>query len=120
MVLILGIFNYIALLISGDFNQKQYLLLSITPILIALPLFSINLFISTFLHKTKKTFALSLGLVFLFYMLSIISELSEKFEFIKYFSIYTLSDTRNIVSNIELNPINIIISLLITIIFIKG
>ena len=28
----LGIFNYIALSISGDFNHKQYLLLSITPI----------------------------------------------------------------------------------------
>ena len=54
MTLILGIFNYIALLISGDFNQKQYILLSITPILIGLPLFSLNLFISTFLKNTKK------------------------------------------------------------------
>lgn len=118
MILILGIFNYIALLISGDFDQKQYILLSLTPILIALPLFSLNLFISTFLHKTKKTFALSLGLVFLFYMLSIVAELSEKVEFIKYFSIYTLSDTRNVVANISINPINILISLGITIMFI--
>ena len=120
MVLILGIFNYIALLISGDFDHKQYLLLSITPILIALPLFSLNLFISTFLHKTKKTFALSLGFVFLFYMLNVISELSEKVEFIKYFSIYTLADVRNIVSNTMVNPLNIIISIFITIIFIIG
>ena len=32
MVTILGIFNYIALLISGDFDHKQFILLSITPI----------------------------------------------------------------------------------------
>ena len=118
MVLILGIFNYIALLISGDFDQKQYILLSLTPILIALPLFSFNLFISTFLHKTKKTFALSLGLVFLFYMLNIISELSEKVEFIKYFSVYTLADIRNVVANISINPFNVLLSIAITIVFI--
>ena len=118
MVLLLGLFNYVALLLSGDFEQKQYILLSITPLLMALPLFSINLFISTFMHKTKKTFAISLGLVFIFYLLSILSELSDKVEFLKYFSIYTLTDTRNVIANIEINPINIFISLFVTCIFI--
>ena len=45
MVLLLSIFNYIALTISGDFEHLQYILLSLTPLLIGLPLFSINLFI---------------------------------------------------------------------------
>ncbi len=118
MVLAIGIFNYIALLFSGDFNQKQYILLSITPILIAFPMFSLNLFISSFLHKTKKTIGISLGLVFFFYLLSVLSELSSKIEFIKYFSIYTLSDTRNVITNININPINILISIGISIFFI--
>ena len=116
----LGLFNYIALLISGDFNQKQYLLLSITPILIALPLFAINLFISTFINHPKKTIGFSLGLVFIFYILNVLSELSESAEFLKYFSIYTLADTRNVITKIAINPINIIISLIITTIFIVG
>ena len=118
MILILGIFNYIALMISGDFNQEEYLLLSITPILIGLPLFALNLFISTFMHKTKKTIGISLGLVFIFYLLNVLSELASSVEFLKYFSIYTLADTRNVISNIAINPINIIISLAITIILI--
>ena len=108
MVLILGLFNYIALLLSGDFNHLQYLLLSITPIFIALPLFSINLFISTFLHKTKKTIGISLGLVFIFYVLNVLSELSTKVEILKYFSIYTLADIRGVVLNVSINPINIV------------
>lgn len=119
MVILLGIFNFVALSISGDFNQKQLLLLSVTPLLIGLPLFSINLFISTFLHKTKKTIGFSLGLVFIFYILNVISELSSKVEFIKYFSIYSLANTRNIVSNNILNPLCIIVSILITIVFIS-
>ena len=120
MVLILGIFNYIGLSLSCSFEHKQFILLSITPIFIGLPLFAINLFISTFLHKTKGIVGISLGMVFIFYLFSVLSELSSNVEFIKYFSIYTLADTRNVISNISINPINIIISLLISIIFITG
>ena len=118
MVIVIGIFNYIALVISGDFDQKQYLLLSVTPLLIAFPLFALNLFISTFMHKTKKTLAISLGIVFFFYIISILSELSDKVEFLKYFSIYTLADTRNVLSKVEINPINVNVSIIITIVFI--
>ena len=84
MVLIVGIFNYIGLSISGDFNQKQYLLLSISPLFTALVIFSICLFLSTFNHKTKKTIGISLGIVFASYFLQIISELSKEVEFLKY------------------------------------
>ena len=119
MILVLGIFNYVALLISGDFNEKEFILLSITPILVALPLFGINLFISTFMHKTKKTIGISLGMVFIFYLLSVLSELSDKVEIIKYFSLYTLADTRGVIENIAINPINVIVSLAITVLFIS-
>ena len=116
MTLLLGLFNYIALLISGDFNQSEYLLLSITPIFIALPLFSLNLFISTFTRK--KNIGISLGLVFLFYVINIISTLSDKIEFLKFFSIYTLADTRGIMESTKYNPVCIIVSIIITIVFI--
>ena len=118
MVLILGLFNYIALILSGDFDHKQYILLSLTPILVALPLFAINIFISTFFHRSKKTLGLSLGIVFIFYIINILSELSDKVEFLKYFSIYTLANTRKVLSEVCISPISIILSLIITIIFI--
>lgn len=119
MVILLGVFNYISLLLSGDFNQKEFLLLSITPIFIGLPLFAINLFISTFLRKTKGTVGISLGLVFIFYIFNVLSELSKNVEFLKYFSIYTLTDTRNIIEKIAINPVLVIISVAITIVFIS-
>lgn len=118
MILIFFVFNYISLTISGDFEQKQFVLLSITPLFVCIPLFAINLFISTFLHKTKATIGLSLGMVFLFYILNVLSELSDKVEFLKYFSIYTLADVRNVLTDIKINPIMIIISLTITVLFV--
>ena len=119
MVALLGIFNYIALTLSGDFNHKEYILLSITPILIGLPLYAINLFISTFMHKTKKVIGLSLGMVFIFYLFNVLSELSEKVEFMKYFSIYTLANIRNLLSTGSINNVYIIISIIITTLFIS-
>ena len=118
MVLILVVFNYIALSISGSFDHKQFILLSITPVFIGLPLFAINLFISTFLHKTKKVIRISLGMVFVFYLFNVLSEISSKVEFMKYFSIYTLADVRNVISSITINPVNIVISLIIILLFI--
>lgn len=117
MILVIGIFNYIGLSLSGDFNKKQYILLSITPILSALPLFSINLFISTFTHKTTKTFGISLWVVFASYFLKVLSEINEVTEFFKYFTVYTIADVRNVIVNISINPIMIAISVLITSMF---
>jgi ABC-2 type transport system permease protein len=118
ITILLGIFNYIALTISGDFDHKQFILLSMTPIFISLPLFAINLYISTFMHKTGRTIGISLGMVFIFYVLNVLSELSTKVEFLKYFSIYTLADTRDVIADVRIKPIMIIISLAITIFFI--
>lgn len=118
MIVILGIFNYIGLTISCDFDKKQYILLSLSPLLSSLVIFGICLFISTFTHKTKKTIGISLGIVFASYFLQIISELSKEVEFLKYITPFTLSNTRNIITNININPICIIVSLLLTIILI--
>ena len=118
MVLAIGIFNFIGLTLSGDFDRKSYLLLSITPLLSSIVIFAICLFLSTFTHKTKKTLGISLGLVFASYFLNIISEIGESTEFLKYISIFTLADIRNVITNISINPIMVVLSIGITAVFI--
>lgn len=120
MIILFGVFNFICLNILQEFDYKEFFLLSISPLLTLIPMFALNLFISTFVGRPKKSVGLSLGLVFLFYFLNVISELSEDVEIFKYFSLYTLCDIRNIITNCELNPICIIISILITIILLLG
>ena len=70
-------------------------------------------------HKNKKSVGICLGLVFIFYLLNVLSSLSKNVEVLKYFSIYTLADTRNIINNGYINPICIIASILITLFFIS-
>lgn len=117
MIAIIGIFNFIGLRLSGDFDKKLYILLSLTPLFSSIVIFSVCLFLSTFTHKTKKMFGISLGIVFASYFLNIISEMGESTEFLKYISIFTLSDIRNVIVNVSINPLMVLLSIGITCIF---
>lgn len=118
MVVIVGIFDFMGLSLSGDFDKKTYILLSITPIFSSIVIFAVCLFLSTFTHKTKKTLGLSLGIVFASYFLQIISEMSESTEFLKYISVFTLADIRNVIVDVAMNPVMVILSIILTTIFI--
>ena len=118
MVLSLGLFNYIALNLSGDFDKLLYVLLSITPIFSSIVIFAICMFLSTFTHKTKKTIGVSLGFVFISYFLQVIAEMSEATEALKYLSAFTLADTRNVIVDVAINPIMVAISVGITCVFV--
>ena len=117
MIAIIGIFNFIGLSLSGEFDRKSYILLSITPIFSSIVIFAICLFLSTFTHKTKKTIGISLGIVFASYFLNIISEIAESTEFLKYISIFTLADIRNVIINESINPLMIVLTIGITVVF---
>ena len=117
MIAIIGIFNFIGLSLSGEFDRKSYILLSITPIFSSIVIFAVCLFLSTFTHKTKKTLGISLGIVFASYFLNVISEMGESTEFLKYISIFTLADIRNVIINVSINPLMIVLTIGITAIF---
>ena len=117
MIAIIGIFNFIGLSLSGEFDRKSYILLSITPIFSSIVIFAVCLFLSTFTHKTKKTIGISLGIVFASYFLNIISEMGESTEFLKYISIFTLADIRNVIINVSINPLMIVLTIGITAVF---
>ena len=114
MVSTIGIFNFVGLSLSGEFDKKLYILLSITPIFSSIAIFAVCLFLSTFTHKTKKTMGISLGIVFASYFLKIISDMGESTEFLKYISIFTLADIRNVIVNISINPLMVVLAVGIT------
>lgn len=114
----IGIFNYIGLYFSGDFDKKQYILLSLTPIFSSVVIFFVCMFLATFFNKTKKTLGISMGIVFISYILNTLASLSTNIEFLKYFSAFTLSDIRNVILDRAYNTNLIIISCVISIVFI--
>jgi len=119
MVIIIGIANFIGISYILNFNKKEFILLSITPLFPAVVIFALCLFISTFTNKTKKTLGVSLGIVFVSYMLLMISGISEELEFLKYISVFTLADTRNVIKEVAISPFFIALTFVITTVFIS-
>lgn len=117
LTLVIGLFNLIGLLISCKFDLLQYILLSITPLFPSIVIFFLCMFISTFTHKSRKMQGLSLAVVLISYVLNTLSSLSDNVKFIKYFSVFTLADIRNVITEVSINPLMIIISQVISIIF---
>ena len=75
------------------------------------------MFLSTFTHKTKKILGISLGIVFISYILQTLSTISSSVEFLKYFSVFTLADIRNVIMNVAINPVMVIISICLASLF---
>ena len=103
MIILIGIFNLLGLTLSGTFELKEFMLLSLTPIFSSVVIFFICLYLSTYTHKTKKMFSISLGIVFISYILNVLSDLADKIKFLRYLSVYTLSDIRNVIINDSIN-----------------
>lgn len=111
IVIAIAIFNFIGLSLSGDFDKRQYLLLSITPLFSSSVIYFLCMFISTFTHKTKKMLGISLGIVLISYALQVLSSLAESTKFLKYFSVFTLADIRNVVVKSAIDPMIILFSI---------
>ena len=113
----LGIFNFIGLELSGEFDRKMFILLSITPLFSSIVLYFLCMVLSTFTHKSKKMLGVSLGIVFVSYILNSFSAISEEVEFLKYFSVFTLADIRNVMQNSSINLIMVLVSLGLSVLF---
>jgi len=116
MIFIFGVFNYIGLSLSGTFNKKQYLLLSITPLFSSLVIYFGCMLLSTFTKKSKKMIGITLGIVLISYVLQTLSTLADTSKFLKYFSVFTLADIRNVIINVSINPATILTSIGLSII----
>lgn len=119
LILLLAIFNGVSLELSGKLDYKLFILLSITPLFSSVVIYFLCLFLSTFTHKTKKMLGITLGIVFISYICYMFSNLADETELLKYISIFTLSDTRNVIENVNINPLLIGLTLLISIILLS-
>lgn len=115
MFILVTLFNLIGMWLSNDLQIKQFLLLSFAPLLTMYPVFFISMLIATVLKKPKKTYGIGIGIVLISYFLQTIGNMSDKVEFIKYFSLFELTPARTIILNNSFSINYILISLLICI-----
>ncbi len=116
------LFNLLLMLVTGigfaltdELPVTKWLLLTISPIFIQLALFFITAFIATFFTKTRKAMGISFGLVMGTYVINMIAQMSDKVNFLKFFTPFGYIDASTIIKTEALDSYSIIIGVIILI-----
>lgn len=83
---------------SVDFDMETYIWLNIGCCLLILAFSAIGFFASCLFNRSKNAMAIGGGLPFAFFIISIIVEMSENLENLKYITLTTLFDTQEILA----------------------
>lgn len=83
---------------SVDFDMETYLWLNLGACLLILAFSAIGFFASCLFNRSKNAMAVGGGLPFAFFIISIIVEMSENLENLKYVTLTTLFDTQEILN----------------------
>jgi ABC-2 type transport system permease protein len=113
--LLISIVVLIGLIVNDNLEFKKWLLLSLIPIALHLFFFTFSFVLSTFFTKTGKSVGISLGILFVFYLLNVLSAMSDKIEFLKYMSPFYYINARSILSDGKVEILNILIVILASI-----
>lgn len=113
---VVGLVNTVGASLIEEIRFSQVLLISVTTCLTSLILFFISLLISMFFKKTAVTSPISIGLVLGFYLLDILTKLSDKLAWLKYLTPMTLADTRSLIGSNEFNILYVFITIIICIV----
>ncbi|MCF7926135.1 MAG: ABC transporter permease [Candidatus Izimaplasma sp.] len=111
MNLVVSIILLIAFSVYGDLNIVVWLLYSFAPLLLQLYLAALALLASIFVTKSRKVISISLGLAIGLYVIMIISDLTDKAEFLKYITPYEYVNAKDIVTNHMIRPLYLGIAL---------
>ena len=107
--LIISLTTLIGLNLSNDFNFNYWLLSSIAPIFIHIFFFCLSLLVSNYFKKTNKSITTNLGIVLGTYLIGVVSLMSDKIEFLKYFSPFEYINSKFIVTNNSLDIFNLLL-----------
>lgn len=110
--LVISLINLLVMtLLNETPDAETFLLISVGPLLLHLTFAAVTFFLSVILSKGWTLTSLSAGLVLLFYFLSVMSDLTDKLEWLKYLSPFAYVDPADIILDHEIKPLYLLIML---------
>lgn len=108
------------MMFPGELDIKGFIVLNCGALLLYCALSGIGFFASCFFNDTKNSLALGAGLPVGFLLLQMISDTGKKFEFLQYFSLYSLFDPAKITSGEGYLPSFIALAIIALVTYIAG
>ncbi len=109
--MILGLGLVITFAILKDLDMGIILMLLLGSFILGMIFASLSFMVSVFITKSRKVMSISLGIVIGFYALDIVANVSDKLEYLKYFTPYEYVNAVMIVNEKSIDLLYIIISL---------
>lgn len=117
---VITLFNLIGLALSDELELAAFLRMSLMPLLLYGMLFSISLFLSTFLHKSRQATSLALGITMLSFLLQIIGSMGESTKVLGKLSLFEFVSIRFLIENHRPNLVYLSVGLVIMVLCIGG
>ncbi len=117
LVFVVYLFNLIGMILSDEKELRIFSLLSMSPLLVTYVVYFVTMFVGTFFNKTRRTMGLGVAIPLAAYFIQVISMMSDKVEWLKYLTPYSLAPSRQIITDEILAGNYIIFSGVISIIF---
>ncbi|MBN2540732.1 MAG: ABC transporter permease [Bacilli bacterium] len=109
-VILFGIMSFIFASIT-DYEFVTTLFICIGPFLLEIMFAAIAMFIGVFMTKSRSVMSTSLGLVMGLYFVEIIATVTNKLDFLKYFSPYEYVNAVSVVKDHSIKPLYLLIML---------
>ena len=108
-------------LFPGELDWKQYILLNASTMLLQFAIAGIAFLVACVCSEAKQYYMFGAGIPLIFFLMQMISNMGEKLEILKYFTVYSLLSATDIVQGqsgywIE----NVILSVITVVLFVAG
>ncbi|MGM9941977.1 MAG: ABC transporter permease subunit [Bulleidia sp.] len=110
LIAVTSLSNCLFLELTEGVDAGAYWTLAVTPLFPCIVLYGLSMLVSVFFHRSRTMMGISLGMVFISYILNMAASLSETTEFLKYFSVFTLADVRNVMVENAIDPVMVVIT----------
>ena len=108
------------LMFSGELDIKKYILLNFTTLLLQLVILGIAFLSACVFNESKYYYTVGAGLPILFFLINMLSNMGDKLENLKYFTVYSLLPLNKIIEGAEVGAYNITLAIIAIILFILG
>lgn len=109
-------FIIIEIIADEDYNRRALFLLFIAPVFMQITFAAMGLIISVFVVKARINLPAGVGMVLGFYFISIIATISDKVDFLKYFTPFKYIDGADIITKQSIDVIYLVIMAIVTIV----
>ena len=96
LVVIIGVFNAVGMYLSNEL-ETRFFILSLLPLMSSYSLFFISLVATTSINRPKRTSTIGISFGLMFYFVQLLSLMSSKLDWLKFLTVYTLSEARTLI-----------------------